>query len=47
MGKAANKLIGCVTGSKELKIFGLDGKVCVEADLSSLKEAWQKTLRSF
>ena len=38
-------LIGCVTQEKEFKVFGLDGKVCVKADVDELKEAWQKPLR--
>jgi phosphoribosylformylglycinamidine synthase len=46
MGKSVLGLIGCVTDSQELKVFGLNGKVCCQEKGSVLKEAWQKTLRS-
>lgn len=39
-------LIGCVSETHALKVFGGDGRVSVEADVRDLKEAWQKTLRS-
>ncbi len=38
-------LIGCVRAEKAVRIFGIDGKSCVEADSDSLKAAWQKPLR--
>jgi len=38
-------LIGCINAQDELRIYGLDGKICVRAKLSDLKEAWQKPLR--
>jgi phosphoribosylformylglycinamidine synthase len=38
-------LIGCVSENKEFKVYGLDGKVCINAELAELKEAWQKPLR--
>jgi len=38
-------LIGCVSKNKEFKIYGLDGKPCVQAGISDLKEAWQSPLR--
>jgi len=38
-------LIGCVSGGRNLKAYGLDGRPCVEADIYDLKEAWQKPLR--
>ena len=38
-------LVGCVSGGKEFKVYGLDGKVCVKSDIGALKEAWQKPLR--
>ncbi|MDD5281414.1 MAG: phosphoribosylformylglycinamidine synthase subunit PurL [Candidatus Omnitrophica bacterium] len=38
-------LIGCLASSNEFKIYGLDGKVCVEADSRRLKESWQEPLR--
>ena len=37
--------IGVVTGEPRLQIRGLDGGVVVNATLTELKEAWQKTLR--
>ncbi|MDD5116441.1 MAG: AIR synthase-related protein, partial [Candidatus Omnitrophica bacterium] len=38
-------LAGCLTEEKDLRIYGLDGKVCVEAEIGKLKESWQKPLR--
>ena len=38
-------LVGCVSSNKELRIYGLDGKICVKADIAALKEAWQAPLR--
>ncbi len=38
-------LAGCLTERNDFKIYGLDGKVCVETDINSLKGAWQKPLR--
>ncbi len=38
-------LIGCVSKDKGFKVYGLDGKVCVNSDVINLKEAWQKPLR--
>ncbi|MBU1726727.1 MAG: phosphoribosylformylglycinamidine synthase subunit PurL [Candidatus Omnitrophica bacterium] len=38
-------LLGCVSKSKEFKVYGLDGKICIAASLFDLKEAWQKPLR--
>jgi phosphoribosylformylglycinamidine synthase II len=38
-------LIGCVSRGKDFKVFGLDGKICVDSDINGLKEAWQKPLR--
>jgi phosphoribosylformylglycinamidine synthase len=38
-------LVGCVSKKREFKVFGLDGKICVKADIDTLKEAWQKPLR--
>ncbi|MDI6758948.1 MAG: phosphoribosylformylglycinamidine synthase subunit PurL [Candidatus Omnitrophota bacterium] len=37
-------LIGCVNNKKEFRVYGLD-KVCIEVDISALKQAWQKPLR--
>jgi phosphoribosylformylglycinamidine synthase len=38
-------LIGCVQNSRDFRVYGLDGRPCVEADIYDLKEAWQKPLR--
>lgn len=38
-------LIGCVSQGKEFKVYGLDRKICIHADITELKEAWQKPLR--
>ncbi|MDO8488980.1 MAG: phosphoribosylformylglycinamidine synthase subunit PurL, partial [Candidatus Omnitrophota bacterium] len=38
-------LAGCLTAKNNFKIYGLDGKVCVDADINRLKGAWQKPLR--
>jgi phosphoribosylformylglycinamidine synthase subunit PurSL len=38
-------LIGCVTPKKDFRVFGLDEKVCVQADIFDLKENWQRPLR--
>jgi len=38
-------LIGCVSRSKDFKIFGLDGHICVDSNINDLKESWQKPLR--
>ena len=38
-------LIGCVTCGNSFKIYGLDGRLCVEADSRRLKESWQKPLK--
>ena len=38
-------LIGCVTPNREFRIFGLDNKICVQADIFELKENWQRPLR--
>jgi phosphoribosylformylglycinamidine synthase len=37
-------LIGCVSKEKTFKVYGLDGKPCIEANIYDLKEAWQKPL---
>ena len=36
--------IGTVT-KDEFVVYGLDGKVCINANINELKDAWQKTLR--
>ncbi|MFA5117682.1 MAG: phosphoribosylformylglycinamidine synthase subunit PurL [Candidatus Omnitrophota bacterium] len=38
-------LIGCVSSGNDFKVHGVDGDVCLEADIYQLKEAWQKPLR--
>lgn len=38
-------LIGCVTDEPVFKVFGLKGRVCLEAAVGHLKEAWQAPLR--
>jgi len=38
-------LAGCLTAKPDFKIFGLDGKVCLDANINQLKEAWQGPLR--
>jgi phosphoribosylformylglycinamidine synthase len=38
-------LIGCVSSGNDFKVHGIDGDVCLEADIYQLKEAWQKPLR--
>jgi len=38
-------LAGCVSANKEFKIYGLDGKICVKADIRAIKQAWQAPLR--
>jgi len=38
-------LIGCVSDTKEFIVRGIDGRVCIQASVDVLKEAWQKPLR--
>ncbi len=38
-------LIGCISDSKGFKVYGLDGKICLKADIDELKESWQRPLR--
>ena len=38
-------LIGCVGAKNDFKVYGLDGKICINADIYELKDAWQKPLR--
>ena len=38
-------LAGCLTGRNDFKIYGLDGKVCVDIDARELKEAWKEPLK--
>jgi len=39
------RMIGCVTDSKTLKVYGSKGGVCLDVPLAVLKEAWQGTLK--
>jgi hypothetical protein len=38
-------LIGCLNAKKEFRVYGLDQKICLNADLEELKSAWQGPLR--
>jgi phosphoribosylformylglycinamidine synthase len=38
-------LIGCISSGNDFSVYGMDGKVCLKADIMGLKEAWQKPLR--
>ncbi|MBP7836175.1 MAG: phosphoribosylformylglycinamidine synthase subunit PurL [Candidatus Omnitrophica bacterium] len=38
-------LIGCLSAKKEFKVYGLDGKICINSNINTLKDAWQKPLR--
>jgi phosphoribosylformylglycinamidine synthase II len=38
-------LIGSVAEHKELRVRGIDGSFCINLNLGTLKEAWQKPLR--
>ena len=38
-------LAGCLTGNNNFKIYGLDGKLCVDADWRKLKQAWKEPLK--
>jgi len=38
-------LAGCLSGGNSFKIYGLDGKICVDADSRKLKESWQGPLK--
>jgi len=42
---AAFGLIGCVSERKYLKVYGLDGKICLTADIYKLKETWRSVLK--
>ena len=37
-------LIGCTSKQKEFKVYGLDGKVCLNSDIAKLKQSWQEPL---
>ncbi len=38
-------LAGCVSKDEDFKVYGLDGKICIQEKINNLKEAWQKPLR--
>ncbi|MFA5092600.1 MAG: phosphoribosylformylglycinamidine synthase subunit PurL [Candidatus Omnitrophota bacterium] len=38
-------LVGCLSKKSDFKIFGLDGKVCLDADINKLKESWRAPLK--
>ncbi len=38
-------LVGCLTKGPDFKIFGLDGKVCVDVNINKLKESWRAPLK--
>ena len=38
-------LVGCLTDKNDFKVYGLDGNVCVNAQIGKLKDAWQKPLK--
>jgi len=38
-------LAGCLTKNPDFKIFGLDGKICVNANIDKLKENWRAPLK--
>jgi phosphoribosylformylglycinamidine synthase len=37
-------LVGCVSDKNEFRVYGLDGEVCISADVSVLKKAWRDPL---
>jgi phosphoribosylformylglycinamidine synthase subunit II (EC 6.3.5.3) len=45
MKGSAIGLIGCVSNDKKFKVYGLNSRACLEANIYDLKEAWQKPLR--
>jgi len=38
-------LAGCLSAKNNFKIYGLDGKICVDTDINKLKECWKRPLR--
>jgi len=38
-------LIGRVSERKTFRVYGLDNKICVNAEIGSLKKSWQQTLK--
>jgi phosphoribosylformylglycinamidine synthase len=38
-------LAGCVNEKKDFKVYGLNGKICINADINKLKEIWRAPLK--
>lgn len=38
-------LVGCVSNSKDFKVYGLDNQPCIKSNIEELKQYWQKTLK--
>ncbi len=38
-------LAGCLNNKNDFKIYGLNGKVCLDADIDELKESWRAPLK--
>ena len=45
LARVPHARIGQVEQEKDLIVYGLDGRVCINAALADLKEAWQQPLR--
>jgi len=37
--------IGCVNAKKDFKVYGLDGKICINANINKLKDTWRAPLK--
>jgi len=42
--ESAFGLVGCLTDKTDFRVYGLDGALCIETNISSLKDAWKKPL---
>jgi len=38
-------LAGCLNNKNDFKIYGLNGKICLNADIDELKESWRAPLK--
>jgi len=38
-------LAGCLSDKKEFRVYGLDNKLCIKADIGRLKDAWKEPLK--
>ena len=38
-------LVGCIASDNIFRVYGLNGRICVETDARKLKESWQKPLK--